>query len=147
MTKNMLALLHFFLPILVSGGKLHCGSSICPVISANLEAILVSSILETIMNWIECSMSWFQDTRKILGCCTHDGCLSGHLKLSKIKRSRERSGIPPLLWKKREFLSCCTLGPVRAACSQQLAFKLEHCLKQDYAGNKSDCTREVCLYV
>ena len=46
----MLALLHFFLPILVSGGELHCGSSICPVISANLEAILVSSILETIMN-------------------------------------------------------------------------------------------------
>ena len=41
----MLALLQFFLPILVSGGELHCGSSICPVISANLEAILVSSIL------------------------------------------------------------------------------------------------------
>ena len=58
----------------------------------------------TIMNWIECSMSWFQDTRKILGCCTHDACLPGHLKLSKIKRSRERSGIPPLPLKKKRIL-------------------------------------------
>ena len=102
MSRNMLALLHLFLPILVSGGELHCGSSICPVISANLEAILVSSILETIMNWIECSMSWFQDTRKILGCCTHDGCLPGHWNCQKLKdRASEVVSHPPPLKKKR----------------------------------------------